>query len=127
MSKGLKMEFKLCVHVEQLVMLPTKVDRVNMTMWDSINVLRNIVHFLRNQWNGINQKRARIEDIQVWTGEPTDDPRVCIVWNQRTRQIRVSIIGMDEWQAEIACELAANQIERDLLAPMENDERTDSI
>lgn len=112
------MEFKLCVHVEQPTMLPTTVDRVNMTMWDAINILRNIVHFLRNQWNGINQKRARIEEVHVWTDD-TDDPKVCIVWNQETRQIRVSIMGMDEWQAEIACELAANQIEKDLLEPME--------
>lgn len=96
-------------------MLPTTTDRVNMTPWDAINILRNIVHFLRNQWNGINQKRARVEDIQIWTDEPTDDPRVCIVWNQKTRQIRLSIIGMDAWQAEIACEFASNSIENELM------------
>ncbi|MHC4736791.1 MAG: hypothetical protein ACYTDW_20415 [Planctomycetota bacterium] len=108
-------EMRVCVHVERPTMLPSVTDRMNMTMWDSMNVLRNIVHFLRNQYNGVPQKRARIEDIQTWTGEPTDDPRVCIVWNPETRQIRISLIGLDEWQAEIACDLAANQIERDLL------------
>ena len=108
-------EMRICIHVEQPNMLPTNIDRINITMWDTINIIRNIVHFLRNQWNGINQKRARVEDIQVWTDEPTDDPKICIVWNQETRQIRVVLTGIDEWQAEIACELAANQIERDLL------------
>ncbi len=111
-------EMRICVHADAPTMLPANVDRINMTMWDTVNVLRNIVHFIRNQYNGIPQKRARIEDVHIWTDEVTDDPRVCIVWHPETKQIKISIIGMTEWQAEIACDLAANQIERDLITPV---------
>lgn len=103
-------EMRICVHVERPTMLPSRVDRTNITLWDTINALRNIVHFLRNWRNGFKQGRGAVEELRIWAEEPTDDPKICVVWNSGTRQVRVSITGMDEWQAEIACDLAAEHL-----------------
>ncbi len=39
----------------------------------------------------------------MYEKEPTDDPRVCIAWNPNSKQIQISIIGMDTWEACLAC------------------------
>lgn len=105
-----EIESRICVHVTEFSLLPSRVDRTNISLGDTINVLRNIVHFLRNWRNGFKQGREAVEELRVWADEPTDDPKICAVWNPDTRQIRVSVTGMDEWEAEIACDLAAEHL-----------------
>jgi hypothetical protein len=100
-------ESRLCVHQAWEKLPNFDVDRINVSLVDSTIILRQIAHFIRCIQSGTPVSKNLIDDFKVFEDEPTEDPRVCIVWNPETKQIRFSVIGMDLWQAEAACEHGA--------------------
>lgn len=111
MQKGLIMsdeEFglRLCVHSNREEWPNFSMDR-EMTVYDATEICLRICSFLRNWENGISQAATVIESFEIDTKESTDDPKICIMWNPTSRQIRFSITGMPVWDATIALENAA--------------------
>ncbi len=98
---------RICVRHSREKLPNFRVERQEITVYDAREVCVRVAHFIRNRDNGITQHNRVIESFEVFEEEPTDDPRVCIVWNPNSKQIRVSIIGMDQWDACLACENAA--------------------
>ncbi len=111
MQKGLAMsdeEFglSLCVHSDREKWPEFSMDR-EMTVYDSAEICLQICHFLRNYENGISQAATIVDSFEINADEPTDDPKICIMWNPNSRQIRFSITGMPVWDALITLENAA--------------------
>ncbi len=97
---------RLCVHSNREEWPDFSMDR-EMTIYDSAEICLRICHFLRNWENGITQAATIIDAFEIQTDEPTDDPKICIVWNPNSKQIRFSITGMPVWDAVVALESAA--------------------
>lgn len=96
---------RLCVHQSDLSEMRTfNIDRVFMSIVEAGAVFRQIESFIRNLNSGAwySEEGCLIDDYRVFEEEPTDDPRLCIVWNPETKQIRFAAIGLDLFQAEIA-------------------------
>lgn len=98
---------RVCIHHSREELPNFRVERQEITVYDAREVCMRIVHFIRNRDNGIRQHNGIIDSFEVFEDEPTDDPRVCVVWNPNSKQIQVSIIGMSQWDACLACENAA--------------------
>jgi len=95
---------RLCVHQHDLTELRNfRIDRIEMTIVEAGSVFRQVESFLRFILNGGTWNRdSVIDDFKVWPDEPTDDRRLCIVWNPNTNQVQFSAIGMNLFEAEIA-------------------------
>lgn len=108
MSETSEMEgSRICIHQSRETLPNFRVERQEITTYDAREVCLRIAQFLRNRDNGINQVNRIIDSFELFEDEPTDDPRVCIAWNPNSKQIQVSIIGMNVWDACLACESAA--------------------
>lgn len=94
---------RVCIHQSREALPSFRVEHQEITTYDAIEVCLRIAQFIRNRDNGINQVNRIIESFEVYEKEPTDDPRVCIAWNPNSKQIQISIIGMDTWEACLAC------------------------
>jgi hypothetical protein len=104
MSEMSEMEgSRVCIHQSREELPSFRVERQEITTYDAIEVCLRIAHFLRNRDNGINQVDRIIDSFEIHEKEPTDDPRVCVAWNPNSKQIQVSILGMDVWEACLAC------------------------
>lgn len=114
-EKEITIEAKLCVKRKEDGSF--NVNRQDINIFDAREILLRIVLFIRNHENGLHQSRTIIDDFKIFTDEPTDEPRVCTVWNPLTRQIRFSVIGLDLWQACILCEDAAASLQMLYLTP----------
>ena len=102
---NLRDDGRLCVHQRDMnEMRNFSIDRVHMTIVESGTVFRQIASFIRFLKNGgtWDKKQSVIDDFKVWPDEPTDDPRLCVVWNPSTKLIQFSAIGMNLYQAEIS-------------------------
>ena len=98
MQKGLimsdeKFGLSLCVHSNREEWPNFSMDR-EMTVYDATEICLRICSFLRNWENGLTQAATIIESFEINTNEPTDDPKICIMWNSNSKQIRFSITGM---------------------------------
>ena len=102
---------RFCIHHSREELPNFRVDRQEITVYDAREVCMRIAHFIRNRYNGLNQHNRIIDTFEVYEKEPTDDPRVCVAWNPNSKQVQVSILGMDEWDACIACENAATLLQ----------------
>ena len=104
-NEKLREDGRLCVHQDDLnEMRNFNVDRVQVTIVEAGAVFRQVASFIRFLKNGgvWEREHSVIDDFKSWPTEPTDDPRLCIVWNPNTNQIQFSAIGMTMRQAEIA-------------------------
>ncbi len=107
-SEMSKMEgSRICIHHSRELLPDFRVEHQEITTYDAREVCLRIAHFLRNRDNGINQVNRIIDSFELFEDEPTDDPRICVAWNPNSKQIQVSIIGMNTWDACLACESAA--------------------
>ena len=97
---------RLCVHSKREDWPNFSMDR-EMTVYDATEICLRICNFLRNWENGISQSSTIIDAFEIHANEPTDDPKICTMWNSNSRQIRFSITGMPVWDAVIALESAA--------------------
>lgn len=114
-------ESRICVHhLETENEVKMNVDRQNISIVDTREVLRRIELFLRmlDIMNPNQIPKKGIDDVKFFPDEPTDDPRVCIVWNPATKQIRFSVIGMGLWEANIAVENAATYMNYIIMNPL---------
>lgn len=95
---------RLCVHQDLEEMRNFNIDRLNMTVVEAGYVFRQIETFIRLTISGfiLPDGAAIVEDFTSWPDEPTDDPKVCIVWNPNLDLVRVAVTGMTMKQAEIA-------------------------
>jgi len=111
---------RLCVKTDLTEMRKFHIDRPNISLIDSIAILRHIVGFIHYLHAGGEWKSGNflIDDYRVFEKEPTKEPRVCVVWNPLTKQIRFAVIGMSLWQAEIACANAADYLQVLIIDPV---------
>ena len=95
---------RLCVHQFDLTeMRNFSIDRMGMTIIEAGSVFRQVESFIQFLHSGGTWNRSSvIDDFKVWSDEPTNDPRLCIVWNPNTNQIQFSVLGMNLFEAEIA-------------------------
>lgn len=96
---------KLCVHSKREDWPNFSMDR-EMTVYDAAEICVRIAQFLRNWESGIPQTTTIIDSFDVNEKEPTDDPKICIVWNPQSRQIRFAVTGMPLWDAVISLDNA---------------------
>ena len=101
----LREDGRLCVHQRDMnEMRDFNIDRVHTTIVEAGTVFRQIASFIRFLKNGgkWDKRQSVIDDFKFWPNEPTDDPRLCVVWNPKTKLIQFSAIGMTLYQAEIS-------------------------
>jgi hypothetical protein len=101
---------RLCVHQRDMnEMRDFNIDRVHTTIVEAGTIFRQIESFIRFLKNGGEWIKGRsiIDDFKSWPNEPTDDPRLCVVWNPETKLIQFSAIGMNLYQAEISAHYGA--------------------
>lgn len=119
-ENGNRIDGRLCVHAfdEEGNF---NIDRSDTSIFEAAQVFRHIGTFIRYLHVGgkFTPGEALIDGYSDGSFEPTDDPRICIVWNPNTRQIRFSTIGIDLWDAEALVEYAAIYMQALIINPVD--------
>jgi hypothetical protein len=108
----LKADGRICLHQDLTDHSKFNLDRFGDTppsIVQAAAIFRHIASFIRYTHSGgtWSPESHLIDDYKVFENEPTDDPRLCIVWNPNTNQIQFAALGMSLWEAEIAAENGA--------------------
>lgn len=103
---------RICLHQDLEQIQNFSIDRFGDTVpniFKTAAIFRQIASFIRylNSGGVWTPERGLIDSFDIFVGEPTDDPRLCIVWNPNTDRIQFSVIGMTLLQAEHSADSGA--------------------
>lgn len=103
---------RICLHQDLGEIQNFSIDRFGDTVpsiFKTAAIFRQIASFIRYlSFGGIwTPGHGVIDDFKVFADEPTDDPRICVVWNPNTEKIQFSVIGMNLIQAEHSADIGA--------------------
>lgn len=103
---------RICLHQDLEEIQNFSIDRFGDTVpsiFKTAAIFRQVASFIRYLGSGGDwtPERGIIDDFKLFVEEPTDDPRLCIVWNPNTERIQFSVIGMTLLQAEHSADIGA--------------------